>query len=237
MQVKKAKAQAQPKGWKKGKAAGKVKIVYKTFAELTAEERASHPGIPNDSATMAWIPIISVFSRLTGNRFQEQHMPAKQVVIDMRGPQKRMVADMDQLYEDPVELPSQLAEMRYNTKLLLDMAEVEIHDTSRRLRGEQQVLYGRECAVAFVFHCLSLRFHGAGCVFSLPARVADELCCCELCCCGRRARCEEAAGAEGCAGCGGPLAAGGGAGAGRPDEGDRRGLGWVGPVGGHADAG
>jgi tuftelin-interacting protein 11 len=106
------KVKLQPVAWKRGKggAPRKKKVVHKTVEELTADEAELGLG------------------------------PKPQVVLDMRGPQARQVIDMGQLNEREVEAPSQLAEMRYNTKLVLDMTEVEIHDANRRLRGERQVL-------------------------------------------------------------------------------------------------
>ena len=119
-----AKAKPKPKAapttaWKKSANAGpkkKKKIVYKTVAELTADER--------EAAGLA----------------------QPQLVVDMRGPQKRVVTDMGELSEmpDDPQMESEFAEMRYNTRLLLDLAEVEIHDTDRRLKGEKQTLKAQE---------------------------------------------------------------------------------------------
>eukprot|EP00741_Cyanophora_paradoxa_P006953 tig00001065_g6727.t1 len=117
-----------PKAWKKesaGQARKARRKIYKTAQEILDEESAAI-----DSGAAAPAP-----------------GPAqRQVIVDMRGPQARVVTDLRQLKGQrpgagqAAGPPSLFPELQHNMRLLVDMAESDLHNVQRRLRGEQDTL-------------------------------------------------------------------------------------------------
>ena len=97
----------EPRLWKKGKAAARVKREYRTAEEVLAEA---------------------------------SEKPAAQPILDMRGPQARLITDMEALgqaaaaaAEDTTPMP----ELQHNLQLLVDLAAADIQRIDAKLRHEK----------------------------------------------------------------------------------------------------
>jgi len=108
--------------WKKRQASARVRREYRTADEvLSAAEEAAEGGVK----------------------------PAQQPILDMRGPQARLVTNMEALevkaYEDDGDTVP-MPELQHNLRLVVDLAEAEIARLDGKLRQEKDtaVILGRE---------------------------------------------------------------------------------------------
>lgn len=68
---------------------------------------------------------------------------AQQVILDMRGPQVKVLAGASQISQrDVITRSNFLPELRSNVALLVDMKEGQIHSIDQRRRHEETVLKG-----------------------------------------------------------------------------------------------
>ncbi|KAJ0743232.1 putative septin and tuftelin interacting protein [Helianthus annuus] len=65
---------------------------------------------------------------------QEQGLDVVQKVFDMRGPQVRVLTNLENLNVDDVPMP----ELQYNVRLVLDLAELDIQKLDQLLRNERE---------------------------------------------------------------------------------------------------
>ena len=113
LKAKRGRGSVPATAWKKGSKASRQKVVYKTVQQLREEAAARGR---EAGGTVAARP---------------------QIVIDMRGAQARTVVDLQELNAAPEESASQMEELRYNTRLLLETSEFEIQETDRKLQARK----------------------------------------------------------------------------------------------------
>ena len=100
----------EPRLWKKGRAAERVRREYRTADEILAEAAENPEAAP------------------------------RQTILDMRGPQAKLVTNMENLNAaaEPVGAdPTPMPELQHNLRLLVDLAEADIQRIDGKLRHEK----------------------------------------------------------------------------------------------------